>query len=137
MCRKAHPMPVTRKFIFEEKILVVESTGYYANKGEIVEQIQSIMDVCEQKGVRLLLGDDRKLEYRLSIFAVFEGAEFLSLFRQLNIRVAVLPHPQFAEKGAFFEDSAVNRGFQIQFFRDEKKAREWLMFEAPRKTQTG
>jgi len=120
-------MPLTRKFIFEEKILVVESTGYYANKGEIVEQIQSIMDVCEQKGVRLLLGDDRNLEYRLSLFAVFEGAEFISLFRQLNLRVAVLPHPDFAEKGAFFEDSAVNRGFQIRFFRDEKLAREWLL----------
>lgn len=120
-------MPLTRKFSFEDKILVVESTGFYADKAEIVEQINVVMDVCEKHKIRLLLADDRKLEYRLSIFAVYEGAEFLSLFRERQMRVAVLPDPKFAEKGAFFEDSAVNRGFQIQFFMDEAQARAWLL----------
>ncbi|MEM6722981.1 MAG: hypothetical protein AAF598_03025 [Bacteroidota bacterium] len=74
-------------------------------------------------------------EVLLDIRPMIGRETYLELFQSVNqypaglrfLRIAVLEHQDEMERGAFHENVAINRGFQIRYFTQENDALNWLV----------
>jgi hypothetical protein len=95
----------------------------------VVSIIKDILQTCAEQGTHKVLVDVRALEGRLSIADAFEIPT--SIFPQMRDRTilqkgAIVDLKEFEKGYKFFENVAVNRGFNIRIFPDIDEAIAWL-----------
>ncbi len=104
--------------------LKVHITGVGGNKnlGKISADVRELVN---KYSVSRVLVDSSQSEGKLGIF---ESLDHIDNYppEMRNGKYAILSKPEDKQQNSFFENAAVNRGYQIYFFYDEKEALKWL-----------
>ena len=90
---------------------------------------QETIAACKDHNTQKVLIDVRKLEGRLSTIDAYNiPAEYFKDMRDPMIikKVAIIELEEFVEEYRFFENVAVNRGYNLRVFSDITIALEWL-----------
>ena len=120
-------MPVNVKVINTKDFIKTTATGVL----DFAASKQAILDIAsqiKQPGEYEVLMDTRESEAALSITDLYQLGEALSNHPSLRrSSIAILGPKQEAEKMAFFETVAINRGANIKAFTDFEQAISWLI----------
>ncbi|MFM8332326.1 MAG: hypothetical protein ACKN9T_11615, partial [Candidatus Methylumidiphilus sp.] len=73
-----------------------------------------------------VLCDERKLDYRLGTFDIYEAAKFLAEQVPRAAKAAIVCNAKYIEDARFWENVAVNRGLSVRVFCDIDAAERWL-----------
>lgn len=90
---------------------------------------EDILAASVEEGVKKVLVDVRKLAGRLSTAAAYDipDQHFPKMRdRSVITRAAIVDLKEFERSYRFFEDVAVNRGFNLRIFPDPDEAMRWL-----------
>jgi hypothetical protein len=112
----------------EGELLHVSAVGTRTFK-TVISIIKDILQASAQHGTPKVLVDVRALEGRLSIADAFNipSSEFPKIRDQSILRKgAIVDLKEFEQGYKFFENVAVNRGFNIRIFSDIDEAIAWL-----------
>ncbi len=95
----------------------------------VLSLTKDVLSVCTKEKTNRVLMDLRALKGHLETLEAFKIPDhyFPKLrYQDVLTRCAVIDLKEYEERGRFFEDVAVNRGFFIRFFCDPGEAVEWL-----------
>ena len=112
----------------EGELLHVSAVGT-RTFGTVISIIKDILEACTQQGTPKVLVDVRALEGRLNIADAFNipSSEFPKIRDQSILRKgAIVDLKEFEQGYKFFENVAVNRGFNVRIFSDIDEAIAWL-----------
>jgi hypothetical protein len=114
----------------EEKgdVLCVTATGTRSME-TVLAISKDILAACAEKGVKKVLIDVRKLEGRLHPMDAYKiTAEHFPKMRDLSVitQNAIVDLEGFEHSYRFFENVAVNRGFNLRIFSGPDQAMAWL-----------
>jgi hypothetical protein len=116
------------KYNKEKNILIIPVIGDYKRRDEDVSEIQRvIIEACSKYGCRKVVIDFTQAKLTGSVMSIFKtGNPPEKVSNELRkIRFAHV-YLKISEDEQFFENVAVNRGFNIRVFDEFKKAIEWL-----------
>jgi len=107
---------------------------YTEAKGErtlqtVLRITKQTIEACKEHCVRKALVDVQKLEGKLSTIEVFSiPSEHFEMLRDRTVleKAAIVDRKEHAQSYTFFENVAVNRGYQLKFFNRIEDALEWL-----------
>ena len=105
-------------------ILVERTQGYEVVLDDQPAMLADISAACKEAGYRkvLLLGPETKV--KLSIMDIFELGQEIA---NVGLKIAVVEsHDALTESVDFLENVTFNRGGAIEFFDDERDAKNWL-----------
>ena len=115
-------------FTKNDDVLCVNARGQRTL--EIVLSIaQKTIEACREHEVKKALVDVRDLEGRLSTINAYNlPAEYFAALRNPEVirKVAIIDLEEFSDSYKFFENVAVNRGYNLRIFSDITIALEWL-----------
>lgn len=95
----------------------------------VLSMSNDILAVCVEKKVKKVLADVRALKGRLSTIEAYEiPSKHFPKMRDRNVIThnAIVDLKEFEHNYKFFENVAVNRGFNIRIFSNPNEAFEWL-----------
>ncbi len=105
-------------------VLVERPLDYEVVWNEQPARLMEISAFCKQAGFRKVLVLGPRTRVRLSTLDIFNLGEQLA---KLGVQVAVVEsHDASSEDVTFLENVATNRGGPIQFFDDQRDAKNWL-----------
>lgn len=114
----------------EGDLLKARAWGSDDNLEEVKRYGMAIVAACLSGGCNKALLDERQLEYSLSVFEMYDLAEYYSKqVRKLTpkvIKAAIVCDPSFVKDATFWEDCSVNRGLWVRVFSSIDKALLWL-----------
>jgi len=96
----------------------------------VLDFIKDILTTCMKEDVKKLLADLREFEGQidtLDAFMIPDKYFPLLEYRKALSRCAIIDLGEYKDRGQFFENVAVNRGFPLRFFRDPDEAVQWLL----------
>jgi len=112
----------------KEDVLWVTATGNRSLQ-TVLAMSKDILAGCVEKMVKKALIDVRALEGRLSTLEAYEIPDkHFPNMRDPNVitHSAIVDLKEFERNYKFFEDVAVNRGFDLRIFSNTGEALEWL-----------
>jgi hypothetical protein len=117
-------------YSLEQRGEVLYFTGEGAEEGleENRRILKMVVQACEEHNCRLVLLDDRRVQYTISIISLYELARSykeVNIFRQIS-KVALVSDLQYKEDNDFFETTSQNRGLNLRVFYDIEQAEAWL-----------
>ncbi len=121
-------MAYNLKFDVEGDILRVTATGQRTFEN-VLTMAQEIRAACVEKDRKKVLIDVRDLEGRLSEMGEYlVPAEHFPKIRDRSVitTCAIVDRGEDRDRDKFFENVAVNRGFNLQIFSDPDAAVAWL-----------
>jgi len=112
----------------KDDVLWVTATGTRSMEA-VLAMSKDILAACVEKRVKKVLTDVRGLEGRLSTFEAYEIPD--KHYPQMQDRSvithnAVVDLEEFEDSYRFYENVALNRGFNVRVFSDPNKAMAWL-----------
>ncbi len=119
-------MAIAYKFIFENNILIVNTSGVDESLEEVQQYGLAVIEKAVEHNCRNVLCLETDLEYRLGGFDIFQSAEYIATNAPNVARVAIVCNPRFADDLAFWETVAVNRGLMMRAFQKDEEALQWL-----------
>lgn len=120
-------MAITFDAAVDDGVLVITASGCDENAQQVIEYGESVIELVVKAGVKLVLCDERKLEYALNTLDTYEAAKTIAAHAPKVGRVAIVCNPKFLEDAKFWETVAVNRALQVRVVTDIARARYWLM----------
>jgi len=111
-----------------EGTLLVKATGARTYEN-VLNMTLEIMEACIQHGTPKVLVDVRDLEGRLNVLDSFTiPDEVFPRIRDRRViqKSAIVDVEEFQGAYRFFENVAVNRGFNLRIFSDQEEAMLWL-----------
>lgn len=120
-------MAITYQSEMKEGLLTITASGRDDNSQQVIDYGTSIINLAVLYDARLILCDERNLDYALGTFETFEAAKTIAKLAPKVARIAVLCKPEFLNDGKFWETVAVNRGLQVRMDIDLDRAQKWLM----------
>jgi hypothetical protein len=108
-----------------ESILEIIITGEFA-ASDIEELQNKVADIIQAKEAKNLLVDSRAINGpRIGIVENYTAVRrpFPTIPK---VNVAVVDHPENADKGKFLETTAQNAGHSLKYFTDIDAARTWI-----------
>lgn len=95
---------------------------------DLAAAVAEVVDLARQHHVTLILADCRKLEGGHSITSLYQAAESVRACGVTYFKEAVLlpALPEAQGHVAFWETTAVNRGFEVKIFGNRDDAMSWL-----------
>jgi len=112
----------------KEDVLWVTSTGNRSLQ-TVLAMSKDILAACVEKKVKKVLIDVRALEGRLSTVDAYEIPDkHFPKMRDPNVitHCVIIDLKEFEHRYKFFEDVAVNRGFDLRIFSNTGEGLEWL-----------
>ncbi len=112
----------------KDDVLWVTATGTRSLE-TVLAMSKDILAACVEKRVKKVLTDVRGLEGRLSTLDAYEIPD--QHYPQMQDRSvithnAVVDLEEFEDSYRFYENVALNRGFNVRLFSDPNKAMAWL-----------
>ena len=105
-------------------VLVEDPPNYDVVWSEQPAKLQAISAACSKAGFSKVILRGSNINVKLT------GSEVYKLGKEvtkLNLMVAIVQlHDASREMESFLENVTVNRGLPVQFFDNEKDARDWL-----------
>ena len=111
----------------EDGLLVITAAGRDENLQQVLDYGYSVIELAIEKKAKLILCDERNLEYALGTVDTFQAAQQIAERATKVARVAIVCGPNFLEDGKFWETVAVNRYLVVRVDTDFEKAKEWLL----------
>ena len=120
-------MEITVEHDSAKGLCTLRLTGCYSGPSDTHEAQRIVASLHTQYGCRRVLIDMTQADISVSTVAVFEAGNPQSEMAAhlIELRSAFL-YREITQKLRFFEDVAVNRGFQVRVFDQLDKALEWL-----------
>jgi hypothetical protein len=114
----------------KDDFLWVIATGKERTLEIVLAMASDILQACGENKVTLALLDIRPLEGNLKTTEAFNIPEiYFPKMRDRSVitRFVIVDRKESRESNKFFENVAVNRGFNIRIFSDYDEAVEWLL----------
>lgn len=111
----------------QERYLFVKASGFAESLEEHMAYAHAAYHAMIKTDLRLILVDEKELEYRLGTYDVFELAQDLVNTFEHSARIAVVLHPDNTRDARFFEDVVSNRGLLLRYFATFEDAESWLI----------
>ena len=95
----------------------------------IVDAARRIIEECSTAMTSKVLVDVRQLQGRLDTLEAYQiPAETFEDLRRPGVikAAAIVDHPEYLDRGRFFETVAQNRGFNLRIFGDVDEAVQWI-----------
>lgn len=92
--------------------------------------IKDVLTACTKEEAKKLLVDLRAFKGQIDTLEAFMIPDkyFPELeYRKVLARCAIIDLGEYKDRGQFFENVAVNRGFPLRFFREPDEAVQWLL----------
>jgi hypothetical protein len=118
----------------EEEYLHTVVSGI-RNRQNVMAVTTDVLKACREHNINKALIDVRQLKGRLSVIdSFFIAAKEFANIRKYNIinKAVIVDNKENEERYRFFENVAVNRGYNIRFFSDSDIALEWLLKGVPK-----
>jgi len=112
----------------KDDILFIEARGKRSLQA-VLDITEHAFNACKEHGIKKAIVDIQKLEGKLSTLDAYEiPATHYDQYRDRSIleKAAIIDSKEHVQSYTFFENVAVNRGYQIRFFNYVKDALEWL-----------
>ena len=110
-----------------KKLCTVRLFGQYTKQSDTHEVQQTVINTLTRHGCQRVLIDMTQADVSVSIMTIFNAGnpqgKIASHLRDLK---SAFLYPEITEKMHFFEDVAVNQGFNVKVFDQMDKALEWL-----------
>ena len=109
--------------------------------GEVEEIVTKIAKIAKEKGCRLIFTDFREVSRKLPMWQIYELPNRLkNIFAAFDINVSLYKRANVVatdlDDYIFHENVMVNRGQNEKVFTDIEKAKEWLIGEQCRSTES-
>ena len=111
----------------DDGIVVVTASGRDENAQQVIDYGDAVIELVVKAGVKLVLCDERKLEYALDTLGTYQAAKTIAAHAPKVGRVAIVCNPKFLEDAKFWETVAVNRALQVRVDTDIARAKYWLV----------
>ncbi len=121
-------MAYNLKIEVESSVLWVTATGTRSLQ-TVLAMSQEISAACVERNLKKVLVDVQALEGRLGTLDAYDiPTKHFPKIRNHSIisRCAIVDLKEFENDYRFFENVAVNRGFDLRIFSDVKEAIAWL-----------
>jgi len=120
-------MAVEYSLSVQEQYINVIAAGHITKLDEITNYAAEVIKHCHRVDCFLVLVDERQLVHSLRIIDALRYIGFLVKNTPSRGRAAVLYHEHDAEQIRFVQNLALNRNRALRFFKDEEKAKKWLL----------
>jgi hypothetical protein len=125
--KRERNMAITYQSEIKDGLLVITASGRDENLQEVIDYGCSVLDLAIKSDTKLILCDERNLEYALNAFDTLRAAQTIAERAPKVFRAAIVCGPKFLKDGKFWETVAVNRSLQVRVDTDMDRAREWLL----------
>ena len=122
-------MAVDYSLSVHEQYINVVAAGHITELDELQKYADEVIKHCYRVNCFLVLIDERQLIHSLRIIDALRYIRFLVKNTPSRGRAAVLYNEQDAEQIRFVQNLALNRNRALRFFKDEEKAKSWLLEE--------
>ena len=119
-------MGIEFEISYHQGLLRVRAWGNDENLEEVQRYSMAVIQACVEHDARLLLCDERGLEYELSATDTYRLAEFIAQNVPAVGKAAIVCAPQHLPDAFFWETTCVNRGLFVRAFTNMEEAEDWL-----------
>jgi hypothetical protein len=105
-------------------VLVEEPSDYEVVWEEQPAKLQKLAATCREADTRKVIVKGSTVNVKLSMMEILMLSKEIAKVK-LNVAI-ITKHDLTKEHEALFKDVATNRGSPIQFFDNEKDAKDWL-----------
>ena len=113
----------------KDDFLWVTATGRERTLEIILAMARDILQACVENKVTLVLRDMRPLEGLLEMMEAYDIPDkYFPKMKDPSVitRIVIVDRKESKRNNSFFENVAVNRGFNLRIFSDPDKAFKWL-----------
>jgi len=119
-------MAIDYKIKYHNGILKVTTKGADENLEDVIQYANAIIEAAFKHQRRLILCDERELEYKLTTLDTYKLAEFASSYAQHIVKIVIVCNPRCLPEGKFCETVTTNRGLKVRITTDIEEAEKWL-----------
>lgn len=119
-------MSIDYKIKYHNGILKITTKGTDENLEEVFEYANAIIESAFKHQSRLILCDERELEYKLTTLDTYKLAEYASSYSNHIVKIVIVCNPQCLPEGKFYETVTTNRGLKVRVTTDIDEAEKWL-----------
>ncbi len=119
-------MAIDYKIRYRDGILKVTTKGADENLEEVLQYTNAIIEAAFKHQSRLILCDERELEYKLTTLDTYKLAEFASTYSNHIAKIVIVCNPRCLPEGKFYETVTTNRGLKVRVTTDIEEAEKWL-----------
>lgn len=120
-------MAIQYEFRRVNDILWVQATGFDENLEDVKKYGLAIIEEALAGNFRMVLCDERSLEYRLGIFDTFTAGAFIVEAAPRVAKVAIVCNARNISDASFWETVVINRGLEARVFKEIEAAQAWLL----------
>jgi hypothetical protein len=123
-------MPYNLKIEKKNDLLWITAAGSERTLEIVLSMARDILQACVENKVTLALLDVRPLKGLLKTVEAHDLPDkYFPKMRDSSVitRFVIVDRKESRENDRFFENVAVNRGFNLRIFSDSDKAVEWLL----------
>lgn len=104
----------------------VISKGFDEDVNDVINSLNNIAQKALEYKSRLILCDERELEYRLTTIDTFQIASYASKYSKYLVKIAIVFNGKFYDDIKFYQTVTNNRGLQVQVLNNVQDAEKWL-----------
>lgn len=119
-------MAITYTIVPEGRLLKVHASGEDESLEEVLAYGKAIIEAALENRSGMILCDERKLKYRLTVFDTFDLAEQAVAYVSSLVKIALVCSKENVSDGKFFETVTQNRGLMVKVTTDMEEAVAWL-----------
>lgn len=119
-------MSIEFEFTATDGVLYGRASGRDESLDDVRRYGLAVIEHAVAAQARLILLDERYLDYDLGMLDTYESACFMAETAPAVARVAIACAPSEKPEVDFWETVAVNRGLLVRFFTDLEEAAAWL-----------
>ena len=120
-------MAISYQSEMKDGLLCITAAGRDDTMQQVVDYGTAVIDLAIKNEAKMILCDERNLEYDLRTFETFQVAEFIAERAPKVARIAIVCKPAFLVDGKFWETVAVNRFLHVRVDTDIDQVRNWLL----------
>lgn len=120
-------MAITYLSEMKNGLLSITAAGRDDTVQQVIDYGTAVIELAITYEAKLILCDERNLEYALGTFETFQAAELIAERAPKVARIAIVCKPEFLADGKFWETVAVNRLLRVRVDTDIDQVRNWLL----------